>query len=323
MYDSHFFTYNQTKIMELVLIGGLPASGKSTHTENYVNQGYVRLNRDAEGGSYDDLIPKLDKALKEGKNVVMDNLFAKKDGREMFIKVGKQYNAHITFILMCTSFEDAQFNACLRMLQMTGKILEPSDHSLPEYKSPNLFPVAVLYKFRKEFETPQESEGFKLVTHQFKRVNPTDWTNKAYIFDFDGTLRTNTGNEKYPTKPSEVHAKTFLQPKLLDLQKQGYHLLGVSNQSGIAKGNLTSQDAEDCFQETIKQLDVEFGDIEYCPHKVPPISCYCRKPGPALGVKLIHKYKLNPSLCTFVGDMATDKSFAERCGFKFLHIDKF
>ena len=300
--------------MELALIGGLPASGKSTLADYYANQGYVRLSRDAEGGKYKSLLPKLDAALKQGKNVVMDNVFARKDAREMFINVGKQHNAN----------EDAQFNACVRMLQMTGKILEPDEYSLPEFKkNPNLFPVSLLYAFRKEFQAPHESEGFKLISHRFNRLIPSDWTNKAYIFDFDGTLRTNTGNEKYPTKRSEVHAKTFLRPKLLELQKQGFHLLGVSNQSGIAKGTLTAQDAEDCFQETIKQLDIEFGDIEYCPHSVPPISCYCRKPGPALGVKLIHKYKLNPSLCTFVGDMTTDKTFAKRCGFKFLHIDNF
>lgn len=62
---------------------------------------------------------------------------------------------------------------------------------------------------------------------------------------------------------------------------------------------------------------MEFKEILYCPHKVPPITCYCRKPGPGMGVELIFKYKLDPRKCVYVGDMTTDKTFAARCGFKF------
>jgi HAD superfamily hydrolase (TIGR01662 family) len=96
------------------------------------------------------------------------------------------------------------------------------------------------------------------------------------------------------------------------LQKEGYLLLGASNQSGVAKGQLTAADAEACFAETAKQLGVEFTEVKYCPHKVPPIGCYCRKPGPGMGVELIVKYKLDPKQCIFVGDQTTDKSFAEK-----------
>lgn len=306
--------------MKLVMIGGMPAGGKTTETQKYVDQGYVRLNRDIEGGKVEDLAPKLDALLRAGKNVVMDNLFATVHGRKRFIDIGHDYNADITFVLMDTSLEDAQFNACSRMMDRVGKILDHKDKT----NDPNLFPVAVLYKYRKEFERPTEAEGFSLEVKKFKREYRPEWTKKAFIFDFDGTLRTSSGKEDYPTCVSEVVAKTHLKNKLLSLQNEGYLLLGVSNQSGIAKGTVTLDNAKACFDETLKQLDVKFdAPVEFCPHKVPPISCYCRKPGPGLGVKLIYEHNLDPRKCTYVGDMGTDKSFAARCGFNFMTAEEF
>lgn len=301
---------------EVVLVGGMPAGGKTTVTKRFVDKGYTRLNRDLVGGKVDDLIPNMAAALRAGKNVVMDNLYATKASRAEVLKAAG--GNPVNFVLMDTSLEDAQFNACVRMMEKCGKVLHPEDHKDPKYKNdPNLFPVAVIYKYRKEFEKPTTAEGFAAVnTEKFVRVYPADWVNEALIFDFDGTLRTHVGTEKYPVKPSEVRALKERGAKLLRLGKL-VPLLGASNQSGIAKGNLSAADAEACFAETTKQLGVDFKEILYCPHKVPPITCYCRKPGPGMGVQLIYKYKLDPRKCVYIGDMTTDKTFAARCGFKF------
>jgi HAD superfamily hydrolase (TIGR01662 family) len=302
---------------EVVLVGGMPAGGKTTVTKRFVDQGYTRLNRDALGGKVNDLISPMLAALRAGKNVVMDNLYATKASRAEVLKAAKDAGVDVHFVLMDTSLEDAQFNACCRMMERCGKILDPEDHKDPKYKNdPNLFPVAVLYKYRKEFEKPSVAEGFASVKiEKFVRVYPADWVNGAVIFDFDGTLRTHVGDEKYPVSPDQVRAIKERSAKLKSLTTP---LLGASNQSGIAKGKLTAEDAEACFAETTKQLGVEFEEILYCPHKVPPITCYCRKPGPGMGVELIFNYKLDPRKCTYVGDMTTDKTFAARCGFKFV-----
>jgi len=42
-----------------------------------------------------------------------------------------------------------------------------------------------------------------------------------------------------------------------------------------------------------------------------------------MGAYWIEKYKLDPSQCIMVGDATSDKTFAERCGFKYLHPDVF
>lgn len=308
---------------EVVLVGGMPAGGKTTATKKYTDQGYVRLNRDLVGGKVDDLIPSMTAALRAGKNVVMDNLYPTKASRAEVIKAAGGNPVH--FVLMDTTLEDAQFNACLRMMEKCGRVLHPEDHNKAPYKGdPNLFPVVVLYKYRKEFEKPMQAEGFASVKiEKFVRQYPAEWVNKAVIFDFDGTLRTHDGAEKFPVKPSEVRAFKERAGKVREYEKQGYILLGASNQSGVAKGQLSAADAEACFDETLKQMDLTFEEVRYCPHKVPPITCYCRKPGPGMGVELIVKYKLDPRQCIYVGDMTTDKSFAGRCGFKFVDHTEF
>jgi histidinol phosphatase-like enzyme len=71
--------------------------------------------------------------------------------------------------------------------------------------------------------------------------------------------------------------------------------LGVSNQSGIEKGDLTEEMAKVCFKKTNDLLGFNI-DVRYCPHHSFPIRCFCRKPLSGLGVYLIETYKLNPSI---------------------------
>ena len=99
-------------------------------------------------------------------------------------------------------------------------------------------------------------------------------------------------------------------------------LLGVSNQSGVGKGILTEEKARELFENTNMKLGINVA-YSFCPHKIPPISCYCRKPMPGFGVEMIHRYKLDPSRCIMVGDQKTDGTFAIRCGFQFQYANEF
>src|SRR5262249_10179750 len=157
---------------------------------SFTDRGYQRLNRDTVGGAVDDLLPRLDLLLAAGESAVLDNLYATRASRAGAVQVAKKRGVPVRFVLQDTSLEDAQFNACLRMMARCGKVLHPEDHKQAPYKDdPNLFPVAVLYKFRKEYEEPTTAEGFTAVEKvKFERKYPAEWVNKAVIFDFDGTL---------------------------------------------------------------------------------------------------------------------------------------
>ena len=60
--------------MNIDLVLGYPASGKTSYVKKFLDQGYTRLNRDELGGTVDDLLILLVNALKNNENVVLDNL---------------------------------------------------------------------------------------------------------------------------------------------------------------------------------------------------------------------------------------------------------
>lgn len=306
---------------ELVIIMGYNAAGKSTLVQDFVSKGYHRLCRDVEGGNLDGLAVKADSLLKKNtKSIVLDNTYPTIKSRESIIKVAKDNKVPIRCILLNTSFEDAQLNACLRMIRKTGKLLHPADFKATN--DPNLFPPVALFAYRKEFEKPTLAEGFAIIIEQeFKRVWDKEYVNKALIVDYDGTLRLSTGAQKFPIELSDIQMLPGRTEKLKEYEKNGYILLGASNQSGVAKG-VPQEKIVACFEETNRRLGVNI-HYEFCPHRIPPVSCYCRKPHVGMGALFIEKYKLNPSECIMVGDMTTDQTFAERCGFQYVDANEF
>jgi HAD superfamily hydrolase (TIGR01662 family) len=318
---------------EIVIIMGYNAAGKTTLVKEFVDQGYYRINRDLCGGTLDGQAKLAEEYYLGGAHrIVLDNTYITIESRESIIAVAKKHKVPIRCVWLSTSFEEAQLNACLRMIERTGKILSPEE--LKKSKDPNLFPPIALYGSRNKMEGedkslkhkgkqhPTVNEGFSSVEiRQFVRVWPKDYINKAIIFDFDDTLRVSRGPNPWPEKPEHVEIMPGRIERLKELKKDGYLLFGASNQSAIAKG-LPEADCIACFERTFELLGMKF-EYAYCPHKVPPVSCYCRKPAVAMGAYFITKYKLDPSKCVFVGDSTSDATFAKRCGFKYQHPDQF
>ena len=311
---------------KVVMILGPPASGKSTKSNEYIKQDFVYLNRDKLGGKILDLVSKLEAALKASSNVLLDNLFPTKAIRKPFIDLCKQYNVEIECIHIDTSIEDCQINALNRMYERYKTIFHHSDDIKKHTKAkndPNIFPPVVLFKYRKEFESPSMTEGFsRIEIRSFERTQNKKYTNKALILDYDDTLRKSNGKNPFPIHVDEVEILPNRKNKLREYKSLGYILLGVSNQSGVAKGIFSLEDAKKCFERTNQLLGFDI-DYCFCPHQAAPPVCYCRKPQTSNGVHLIHKYKLNPADCIFVGDATSDKSFANRLGFQYKHPKEF
>lgn len=298
------------------MVVGYPASGKSTLTKSLVEKGAVSLNRDTEGGTIAGLLPKMESLLQNKKDIVLDNLFVNVETRKPFIELAKKHGADISCQLMGTSIEDAQFNVVQRAIGLIGKF--PTPEAIKAAKHTNVFPPLVLFKYKKEFEKPTIEEGFsKVETVKFVRKENPEFTGKALILDYDGTLRECiNGNDKYPVIESQIEIKPGRKAVLDAYKKKGYLLLGISNQSGIAKGELTYDKATELFNHTNRLLGVDI-EFQFCSHQSAPISCYCRKPMPGLFVDFMMKHKLNRKECIFVGDMTTDKTFAGRAGIQY------
>jgi HAD superfamily hydrolase (TIGR01662 family) len=302
---------------------GYNAAGKSTLVKSYTDQGYIRANRDLLGGSLEECATKAGNILRNfNKPVVLDNTYPSVKSRASIIRAAQVAKVPIRCVHLTTSLEDAQLNACLRMMKKIGTIPNPEDFK-GYSKDPNVFPPAAIYRYRKQFEKPTLAEGFsQIINEAFIRVWEPEYVNKAIICDYDGTLRICNDGSKFPTKPGQIKILPNRTETLKKYQRDGYVLLGASNQSGVAKGDFTFTEADHCFEETNRLIGVDI-DYLFCQHRVPPITCYCRKPAPGMGAYFIEKYKLLPSKCIMVGDMGGDKSFAARCGFQYVDAEVF
>jgi HAD superfamily hydrolase (TIGR01662 family) len=302
---------------KVTMVVGYPASGKSTLTKGLVDKGAVALNRDTEGGTIAALVPKMESLLKNGKDIVLDNLFVNVETRKPFIEMAKKHGANISCQLMGTSIEDSQFNVVQRAIGLTGKF--PTPEVIKAAKHTNVFPPLVLFKYKKEFQKPTVEEGFsKIDTVKFTRKDDPTFTNKALLVDYDGTLRECiNGNDKYPVTESQIEIKTNRKKVLEAYRDKGYILLGISNQSGVHKGELTYEKAVKLFEHTNKLIGVDI-EFQFCSHQSAPISCYCRKPMCGLFVNFMLQYKLSRKDSIFVGDMTTDKTMAARAGIQYV-----
>jgi histidinol phosphatase-like enzyme len=51
--------------------------------------------------------------------------------------------------------------------------------------------------------------------------------------------------------------------------------------------------------------------------------CWCRKPRPGLDVLLIHRHRLNPAFCIYLGDGTQDATYAANLGLRYRPVREF
>src|SRR5262249_51503816 len=143
----------------------------------------------------------------------------------------------------------------------------------------------------------------------FVRRLDASHTDKAIFLDVDGTVRKTKSGEIYPRHPDDVELLPGRRDILAKYIADGYRVFFLSNQSGVASGQVAQQAVEAAFQRTVQLLNLPIAEIAYCPHPAFPVGCYCRKPMPGLGVYLLWKHRLARENVIMVGDMKSDMDF--------------
>jgi aryl-alcohol dehydrogenase-like predicted oxidoreductase/predicted kinase len=289
---------------DVVIIMGLPAAGKSTLAQSLVAEGYYRLNRDEAGGTLRSLLPALGRAIETGATrIVLDNTYASRKTRAEVIQAAATHGLPIRCVWLSTSIEDAQTNAAWRIVTRYGRL--PSDDELAQIRRSDvaLFLPGAQFKYRRELEPPDASEGFSRVdVVPFVRRQESDFVdfvNRAVIVSCD-----------------DVGDLVRLAPRLREFRDAGYRLLGISWQPEIAEGTRSEDVVKAMFARESERLGLDV-DVECCPHAAGPPRCWCRKPLPGLGVVFVNRYRLDPAQCLYVGAGPHDTGFARRLGFKF------
>ncbi len=135
----------------------------------------------------------------------------------------------------------------------------------------------------------------------------------AVFFDRDGTL---CRDVNYLNRMEDL--EIFPEVKgLMRLKEKGYALIGVSNQSGIARGIIR----EDFVKEVNGIFIDEYGfdGFYYCPHH-PDEHCFCRKPEPGLLIRARNDFGIDLKSSFVVGDKEVDVLLAKAVGAKAVHV---
>jgi aryl-alcohol dehydrogenase-like predicted oxidoreductase/histidinol phosphatase-like enzyme len=308
---------------EVVLVMGIPGAGKSRLADALVREGYERLNRDERGGRLVELLPALDAHLAEGRTrVVLDNTYATRKSRAAVVATAAKRGVGVRCVWLDTKLEDAQVNAVRRMLARHGRLLEPSEMSGAVKDDPGAFPPRVLFRYQRDLQPPDPSEGFaRIDVVPFERALDASLTRRALVVWLDGVLWRSRSGQRTPAAPEDLELVPGRADVLRRHAEGGRALFGLSWRPDVAEGRTSHATVAACVAELRRELELPM-EVSYCAHAAGPPVCWCRKPLPGLGVELIEKHRLDPAGCLYVGASSLDRSFAARLGFVYREADE-
>lgn len=139
--------------------------------------------------------------------------------------------------------------------------------------------------------------------------------NKAAFLDRDGVI--NVDILDYTSRISDFKFLPGVFDGLKTLQENGFLLIIITNQGGIAKGLYTKEDVDvlhNWMKEQLAKEGIKITEIYFCPHHDVSGKCLCRKPGSLMLEKAIARYNIDPEQSFFMGDKETDVQAAIGAG---------
>jgi len=150
----------------------------------------------------------------------------------------------------------------------------------------------------------------------------------AIFIDRDGTIIEDTGSSRADLRESEEVAAI---KEIRRANEIGVPVFLVTNQPGIAKGQITDKDVikvHEKIQARLNSAGAFIDDFIYCPHHPESghhgevadlkIACECRKPKPGLVFYLRDMHGLDLQKSYFIGDSSSDNECADASGVNFI-----
>ncbi len=182
--------------------------------------------------------------------------------------------------------------------------------------------------FEKAIYSPLADRGllyaFK-VEHRYYSVGSWDrirlakefFSPKKIVFlDRDGTLNVRASKGEYIVSPDQFVWLDGAIEALKLLKKNGYTLILVTNQPGIARGYLTEETLKQIHEKMQKDLSfegIQIDGIYVCTHGWND-GCFCRKPKPGLLFQAQRDLSLDLSNCVLFGDDERDLEAGKAAG---------
>jgi len=148
------------------------------------------------------------------------------------------------------------------------------------------------------------------MTEMFLARRPT------IILDRDGVLNRKPPRACYVRSWSEFEWLPGAKEALAQLKKAGYRIVIISNQAGIARGEMTEDALLEIHREMVREVTNAGGAVDaiyYCPHHWDN-GCECRKPKPGMLFQAQRDFNLDLSRTWFIGDDERDAQAADAAG---------
>jgi D-glycero-D-manno-heptose 1,7-bisphosphate phosphatase len=134
---------------------------------------------------------------------------------------------------------------------------------------------------------------------------------RAVFIDRDGTINV---EKEYLYRVEDFEFIPGAPEAIRSLNKAGYFVVVVSNQSGVARGFFTEEDVEILHRHIAAVLADAGATVDawyYCPHHPAgrgsyALSCNCRKPLPGMLIEAAKRYDLDLETSIMIGDKLVD-----------------
>jgi histidinol-phosphate phosphatase family protein len=137
--------------------------------------------------------------------------------------------------------------------------------------------------------------------------------NRAAFLDRDGTIAKDV---YYCRRPEDFVLLPTVSEAIRLLNENGFKVVVITNQSGIARGYFTDETLAQIHQKMAEELGKNGARVDaiyYCPHH-PDDGCECRKPGTALFYRAAHELDIDLKQSFVIGDTNMDINAGKAIG---------
>jgi aryl-alcohol dehydrogenase-like predicted oxidoreductase/predicted kinase len=270
---------------DVVLVMGVQGAGKSRVAAEYVERGYLRLNRDERGGSLRDVATALDEALAAGsRKVVLDNTYLTRAIRSYVLEAAARHGIPVRCVWLEAPLAQAQVNLVDRLLERFDALPTPEElKEAARSVAGVLTPTQQMRAFR-ELEPPADDEGFASVERvPYVRAESTG---RAGVF---------------------VAAAAAARLPVDDVDAAAPHLVFDWRPGG------SSAELEDAVA-LVEPSATGIVEGALCPHPGGPPTCWCRPPLPGLLLDFARRHGVDPTKSVVVGVSPAHRTLANALG---------
>lgn len=139
-------------------------------------------------------------------------------------------------------------------------------------------------------------------------------TDRYVILDRDGTI--NVDSDQFVKSPDEWLPIPGSLEAIAELNRHGYKVVVITNQSGVARGlfDLATLEAmHDKMRRMLAEIGGQIAAIYFCPHG-PDDDCLCRKPSPGLFKTFAEEKRVDLKNVYSIGDSFRDIEASQAAG---------